>query len=220
MASRLTLTAMSLLTICVFSILSYVELRCDAFIASAPLRNAIKPGRAVGLAAAPKRGGPRSPGSGFAASRATRRKKSSSTTDASALTVEAGWVELLDLDKETLTAGGQAQAVGRSISGKPYLVRRSMRGDIITTGVACGRCEYPLVKSDLTINDGIEEIACSMCGGAYDARSGDARAESGKGNILFGALLRNKPQLSLPSYPTKELADGRVFVNIEAIGRN
>lgn len=147
---------------------------------------------------------------GFSTAPPPRKKKS----DASGLTPENGWVEMLELDE--LAPGGLGQATGRSVTGKPYLVRRSSSGKIAATSVECGRCDYPVLKSDVKNVDGVDEIECGMCGSVYDATTGVALEKNGKGNPLFGGLLKNKPQKNLKSYPTKELADGRIFVNIES----
>lgn len=158
-------------------------------------------------------------GSGGFAAKAPRRKKRA-TSDASGLTPEAGWVELIELDLSSLVSGGAAQAVGRSVSGKPYLVRRTAAGGVVATVVSCGRCEYPLVNSKSTQIDGVEVVECSMCGSRYDATSGDvAGQQSGAGNPFFRDFLRKKPQRPLVAFPVKELANGRVFVNIEPYRR-
>ena len=53
-----------------------------------------------------------------------------------------------------------------------------------------------------------------MCGAAYSLDDGAGVASEAKGNPLFGALLRNKPDKPLSVYPTKELDGGAVYVNI------
>jgi nitrite reductase/ring-hydroxylating ferredoxin subunit len=156
--------------------------------------------------------------SGF--SKTTRKKKGAGkkgkASSAAGLTTDNGWVPLVDLES---LADGEAKAVGRSVTGKPYLVRRSKAsGDVITTSCDCGRCEYPLLKADQRpIDEGGEELVCDMCGAAFDLADGSAR-ESVKdaGNKLFAPLLRSKPQRPLSIFPTRELADGRFFVNITA----
>lgn len=149
---------------------------------------------------------------GFSSSAAAPARKKKS--DASGLTPENGWVEMLELDE--LVSGGLGQAAGRSVTGKPYLVRRSSSGKVCATSVECGRCDYPVLKSEVKTVDGVDEIECGMCGSTYDATTGASLDKNGKGNPLFGGLLKNKPQKPLRKYPTKELGDGRIFVNIES----
>lgn len=153
-------------------------------------------------------------------SKTTRKKKGAGkkgkASSAAGLTTDNGWVPLVDLES---LADGEAKAVGRSVSGKPYLVRRSKAsGDVIATSCDCGRCEYPLLKADQRpIDEGGEELVCDMCGAAFDLADGSAReTDMDAGNKLFAPLLRNKPQRPLSIFPTRELADGRFFVNITA----
>jgi len=153
-------------------------------------------------------------------SKTTRKKKSAGkkgkASSAAGLTTDNGWVPLVDLES---LADGEAKAVGRSVTGKPYLVRRSKAsGDVIATSCDCGRCEYPLLKADQRpIDEGGEELVCDMCGAAFDLADGSAReTDKDAGNKLFAPLLRNKPQRPLSIFPTRELADGRFFVNITA----
>ncbi|KAH8047175.1 sphingolipid transporter [Aureococcus anophagefferens] len=87
-------------------------------------------------------------------------------------------------------------------------------GDVVATSCECGRCEYPLTKSETQVVDGVEQVLCEMCGAAYSLDDGAGVASEAKGNPLFGALLRNKPDKPLSVYPTKELDGGAVYVNI------
>lgn len=145
------------------------------------------------------------------------KKKSPTPKKTSKSNLNEDWVELKELDLGALSAGGPAQAVGRSMSGKPYLVRRLGDESVVATSVACGRCDYPLLKAPVSMLDDTFEVKCDMCGAAFDAETGKPRPNSGGGgNPLFSPLLRSKPQKNLLVYPTKELADGRVFVNINS----
>jgi len=163
------------------------------------------------------------PGGGFA--KETRKKKarpsptggpSMPAPPPKALTPENGWVELAL--SAPLVAGGAAEATGRSITGKPYLVRRLAAGALSATAVECGRCEFPLLKSTLETSavDAVEELSCDMCGATFDATTGAARppVKGKSGNPLVGGLLRSKPHRAIATYPVTELADGRVFVNV------
>ena len=64
------------------------------------------------------------------------------------------------------------------------------------------------------IEGGGDEMVCEMCGAAFNLADGTARPSESKGNPLLGGLLRQKPQKNMLVFPTKELADGSVYVNI------
>ena len=53
--------------------------------------------------------------------------------------------------------------VGRTIQGKPYLVRRLSNGALATTSTECGRCEYPLLQAEQKTFEDAEFICCDMC---------------------------------------------------------
>ena len=53
--------------------------------------------------------------------------------------------------------------VGRTIQGKPYLVRRLSNGALATTSTECGRCEYPLLQAEQKTFEDSEFICCDMC---------------------------------------------------------
>ncbi|KAK7239857.1 sphingolipid transporter [Aureococcus anophagefferens] len=152
-------------------------------------------------------------GAGFGTDvRKAKKGGKKSRSSAAGLTTDNGWVPLVEL--ECSLEAGEARAVGRSITGKPYLVRRKQDGDVVATSCECGRCEYPLTKSETQVVDGVEQVLCEMCGAAYSLDDGAGVASEAKGNPLFGALLRNKPDKPLSVYPTKELDGGAVYVNI------
>lgn len=170
-------------------------------------------GAALQRAAAPVRLSGVRVGAGFGAE--TRRKKAPKKGRGSAagLTTDAGWVPLIELDGPV--AAGAPQAVGRSIQGKPYLVRRLASGDVAATSCECGRCEYPLLKApQIVAADGAEEVVCDMCGAAFALADGAARPSTASGNGLLAPLLRNKPQKPLLVFPTREVEGGAVYVNI------
>ena len=145
------------------------------------------------------------------------RKKKRKTRDPSSLSVDDGWVPLVDL--EGPVAAGEPRAVGRSITGKPYLVRRLGGGGVRATACECGRCEYPLLKAvQETAEDGVEELVCDMCGAAFSLEDGQPRPSTATGNGLLAPLLRNKPQNALLVFPTVEVDKGAVFVNITPEG--
>ncbi|KAH8044778.1 sphingolipid transporter [Aureococcus anophagefferens] len=151
-------------------------------------------------------------GAGFGTDvRKAKKGGKKSRSSAAGLTTDNGWVPLVEL--ECSLEAGEARAVGRSITGKPYLVRRKQDGDVVATSCECGRCEYPLTKSETQVVDGVEQVLCEMCGAAYRRRRRWRRV-GGQGQPLFGALLRNKPDKPLSVYPTKELDGGAVYVNI------
>ena len=144
-------------------------------------------------------------------------KKGGKSRGTAGLTTDNGWVPLIELEAPLIV--GEPKAVGRSISGKPYLVRRlESTGAVAATSCECGKCEYPLLKSPTKIaEDGTEELICEMCGCAYDIETGTERPSTGGGNALLAPILRNKPQKPLKVFPAREVDDGRVFVNITPI---
>ncbi|KAH8057042.1 sphingolipid transporter [Aureococcus anophagefferens] len=151
-------------------------------------------------------------GAGFGTDvRKAKKGGKKSRSSAAGLTTDNGWVPLVEL--ECSLEAGEARAVGRSITGKPYLVRRKQDGDVVATSCECGRCEYPLTKSETQVVDGVEQVLCEMCGAAYSPTTALASRRRPRAT-LFGALLRNKPDKPLSVYPTKELDGGAVYVNI------
>ena len=62
--------------------------------------------------------------------------------------------------------------VGRTIQGKPYLVRRLSNGALATTSTECGRCEYPLLQAEQKTFEDSEFICCDMCGATFDVEDG------------------------------------------------
>ena len=152
---------------------------------------------------------------GFATT--TRKKKvkkgSSKSKDAAGLTTDKGWTPLTELTERVEL--GAAKAVGRTIQGKPYLVRRLSNGALATTSTECGRCEYPLLQAEQKTFEDSEFICCDMCGATFDVEDGAPQPSAeGAGKPLFGALLKAKPQRSLLVFENRELKDGSVFVNI------
>ena len=152
---------------------------------------------------------------GFATT--TRKKKvkkgSSKSKDAAGLTTDKGWTPLTELTERVEL--GAAKAVGRTIQGKPYLVRRLSNGALATTSTECGRCEYPLLQAEQKTFEDAEFICCDMCGATFDVEDGAPQPSAeGAGKPLFGALLKAKPQRSLLVFENRELKDGSVFVNI------
>ena len=105
--------------------------------------------------------------------------------------------------------------VGRTIQGKPYLVRRLSNGALATTSTECGRCEYPLLQAEQKTFEDSEFICCDMCGATFNVEDGAPQPSAeGAGKPLFGALLKAKPQKSLLVFENRELKDGSVYVNI------
>lgn len=151
---------------------------------------------------------------GFAANTRKKKTKKGKQTDASGLSTDDGWVPLTDITEPVKI--GAAKAVGRTIQGKPYLVRRLASGELCTTSTECGRCEYPLLQSEqIVMEDDSEIVCCEMCGAAFDTEDGSPQpANEGSGKPLVGGLLKAKPQKALLVFPNRELSDGRVFVNI------
>ena len=153
-------------------------------------------------------------GAGFGTEvRKAKKGGKKSRSSAAGLTTDNGWVPLVEL--ECSLEAGEARAVGRSITGKPYLVRRKQDGDVVATSCECGRCEYPLLKApQIVAADGAEEVVCDMCGAAFALADGAARPSTASGNGLLAPLLRNKPQKPLLVFPTREVEGGAVYVNI------
>ena len=153
---------------------------------------------------------------GFATT--TRKKKvkkgsSKKSKDAVGLTTDKGWTPLTELTERVEL--GAAKAVGRTIQGKPYLVRRLSNGALATTSTECGRCEYPLHQAEQKTFEDSEFICCDMCGATFDVEDGAPQPSAeGAGKPLFGALLKAKPQRSLLVFENRELKDGSVYVNI------
>ena len=153
---------------------------------------------------------------GFATT--TRKKKvkkgsSKKSKDAAGLTTDKGWTPLTELTERVEL--GAAKAVGRTIQGKPYLVRRLSNGALATTSTECGRCEYPLLQAEQKTFEDSEFICCDMCGATFDVEDGAPQPSAeGAGKPLFGALLKAKPQRSLLVFENRELKDGSVFVNV------
>ena len=124
---------------------------------------------------------------GFATStRKKKVKKGSKSKDAAGLTTDKGWVPLTELTERVEL--GAARAVGKTIQGKPYLVRRLSNGALATTSTECGRCEYPLLQAEQKTFEDSEFICCDMCGATFDVE--DGRATSAEGRPVLGALLK------------------------------
>ena len=154
---------------------------------------------------------------GFATS--TRKKKvkkgskGAKSKDAAGLTTDKGWVPLTELTERVEI--GSARAVGKTIQGKPYLVRRLSNGALATTSTECGRCEYPLLQAEQKTFEDSEFVCCDMCGATFNVEDGAPQPSAeGAGKPLFGALLKAKPQKSLLVFENRELKDGSVYVNI------
>ena len=142
-----------------------------------------------------------------------KKSKGSKSKDASGLTTDKGWTPLTELTERVEL--GAAKAVGRTIQGKPYLVRRLSNGALATTSTECGRCEYPLLQAEQKTFEDSEFICCDMCGATFDVEDGAPQPSAeGAGKPLFGALLKAKPQKSLLVFENRELRDGSVYVNI------